>query len=64
MKRCMFDVEIFRVRNTWNDFKSQAGAFFVFENAVEVAKKTRQNIYNRNKECVWNYKEELKNGKI
>ena len=64
MPPVFFDVEIFRVRNSWDDFKSQAGTFFVFENAVEVAKITHQNVYNRKKECVWNYKEELKNGKI
>lgn len=58
------DIEIFRVRKCWDDIKTQAGAFFVFENAVEVAKKTKQNVYNHKKECVFSYKEDLENGKI
>ncbi len=58
------DIEIFRVRKSWNDFKNQAGAFFILENAIQHAKKTKQNVYNHKKECVYNYKEELKNGKI
>ena len=58
------DIKLFRVRKEWNDIKSQAGAFLLFENALEVAKKSKLNIYNHKKECVWNYKEEIKNGKI
>ena len=58
------DIEIFRVRKDWHDFKTQAGAFLILENAIELAKKTKQNVYNRRKECVFNYKEEIKNGKI
>ncbi|MBQ3547861.1 MAG: hypothetical protein IJA44_05260 [Clostridia bacterium] len=64
MKNACSDIKLFRVRNTWEDIKSQAGAFLIFENAVEVAKKTKQNVYDYKKNCVWNYEEELKNGKI
>ncbi len=59
-----FNVEIFRVRKSWDDFKTQAGAFLILENAIELAKKTKQNVYNYKKECVWNFEEEIKNGKI
>ena len=58
------DVEIFRVRKSWDDFKTQAGAFLILENAIELAKKTKQNVYNHRKECVFNYKEIIKNDKI
>ena len=64
MKNACGDIKLFRVRNSCEDIKSQTGAFFIFENAVEVAKKTKQNIYDYKKNCVWNYEEELKNGKI
>lgn len=52
------DIEIYRVRKSWFDFKSQVGTFFILENAVKAAKKYKCNVYNSKKECVWNYKEE------
>ena len=58
------EIKLFRVRKSWNDIKTQAGAFLLFENAVELAKKTNQNVYNYKKECVWSYEEELKNATI
>ncbi|MBQ3057611.1 MAG: hypothetical protein IJD00_01510 [Clostridia bacterium] len=58
MKLSLCDVQLFRVRSSWDDIKSQSGAFFIFENAVEAAKKSKQNIYDNSKRCVWNYKEE------
>lgn len=58
MKLSLCDIKLFRVRSSWNDIKSQSGAFFIFENAVEAAKKSKQNIYDNSKRCVWNYKEE------
>lgn len=64
MKNSLYDIKIFRVRSSWDDIKSQTGAFLLLENAVEVAKKSGQNVYDNKKQCVWNYKEELKNGKI
>lgn len=64
MKLSFCDIKIFRVRKSWDDIKSQTGAFLIFENAVEAAKKSGQNVYDNKKQCVWNYKEELKNGKL
>ena len=64
MKNSLCDIKIYRVRSSWGDIKSQTGAFLLFENAVEAAKKSGQNVYDNKKQCVWNYKEELKNGKI
>ncbi len=64
MKTCLYDLRLFRVRNSFDDIKSQTGVFYIFENAVEAAKKSRQNVYNHKKECVWNYKEDYKNGKV
>ncbi len=58
------DIKLFRVRKSFDDIQSQAGAFLIYENAVELAKKTKQNVYNHKKECVWNYEEETKNGEI
>lgn len=51
--------QFFRVRRSWEDIKSQKGAFLILENAISLAKKTKCNIYNNQKECVWNYKEEV-----
>ena len=64
MNLCIYDIKLFRVRNAFDDIKSQTGVFYIFENAIAAAKKSQQNVYNYKKECVWNYKEELKNGKI
>lgn len=58
MKLSLCDVKLFRVRSSWEDIKSQSGAFFIFENAVEAAKKAGQNVYDNYKRCVWNFKEE------
>ncbi len=59
MKTCFYDIKIYRVRKNWDDIKSGAGAFFIFENAVRVAKETGCNVYNNKKQCVWNYKQEI-----
>lgn len=64
MKICIYDVRLFRVRESFENIKSQTGVFYIFENAVEAAKKSGQNVYNYKKECVWNYKEAYKNGKV
>ncbi len=64
MKLSLCDVKLFRVRSSWENIKSQSGAFFIFENAVEAAKKSKQNVYDNKKQCVWNFKEELNNGKL
>lgn len=53
------EITIYRVRKTPNNLKSQKGAFFIFENAVKVANKTKCNVYDNAKNCVWNYKGEI-----
>lgn len=53
------DIELFRVRKSWLDIASQVGAFLLFENAVDAAKKSECNVYNSKKKCVWNYREEI-----
>ncbi len=50
-------MEIYRVRKSWENIASQVGVFFVFEDAVRLAKKKKCNIYTGDKICVWNYKE-------
>ena len=57
MKNCN-DVELYRVRKSWNNIASQKGVFFILENAVRAAKKYSCNVYDNDKNCVWNYKEE------
>lgn len=64
MKPTLCDVNIFRVRKSFGDIKSQAGAFLILDNAIELAKAKALNVYDSKKQCVWNYMEELKNGKI
>lgn len=49
------EITIYRVRKSPNNLKSQRGAFFLFENAVKVAIKTKCNIYDNQRNCVWNY---------
>lgn len=46
---------IYRVRKSFDDIKSQTGAFFIFDNAVNKAYKTRRNVYDDCKNCVWSY---------
>lgn len=53
----MGEITIYRVRKSPENLKSQKGAFFIFENAVRVARKTKCNIYDNSKNCVWSYKE-------
>jgi len=51
-------MEIYRVRKSFGDIKSQQGAFFILENAIKKAKATKCNVYDGNKNCVWVYSEE------
>ena len=53
------DIELFRVRKSWLNIASQVGAFFLFENAIEAAKKSGCNVYDSKKRCVWKYKGEI-----
>lgn len=48
-------MEIYRVRKQSDDIASQKGAFFFLENAIKIAMKTKCNVYNNNKICVWKY---------
>ena len=34
MKVCLYDIMLFRVRDTFDNIKSQTGVFYIFENAV------------------------------
>ena len=54
-------MEIYRVRKQSDDIASQKGAFFFLENAIKIAKKTKCNVYNNNKICVWKYGRETLN---
>ncbi len=53
------DLQLFRVRKAWDDIRSQTGAYFILDNAVNMAIKTKSNVYNNNKECVFNYGKEI-----
>ena len=48
-------IRIYRVRKSFNDIKSQKGAFFILENAINCAIKTKRNVYDQNKRCVFKY---------
>lgn len=48
---------IYRVRKEFDDIKSQKGAFFILENAIQTAKRYGCNVYDNNKNCIWNFKE-------
>lgn len=48
-------MEIYRVRKSFDNIKSQKGAYLILENAINKAKKTRRNVYDGNKKCVWEY---------
>lgn len=50
------EITIYRVRKSPENLKTQKGAFFIFENAVKLAKRTRCNVYDNYKNCVWSYK--------
>ena len=52
----MEKIKIYRVRKSFYDIKSQVGAFLLLENAISLAKKTRCNVYDGNKNCIWQYK--------
>lgn len=57
------EITVYRVRKSAFDIKSQSGAFFIFENAVKKAIKTKCNIYDNHKNCIWNYKKYISGGK-
>lgn len=51
---------LYRVRSSWNDAKSQTGAFSVLENAIAQAKKDKLNVYDEKGNAVYTYKAEKK----
>lgn len=53
-------MDIYRVRKEFGDIKCQKGAYFLLKNAVKRAKKTKCNVYDGNKNCVWDYSVYLK----
>ena len=50
------EINIYRVRKSFDDIKSQKGAFFMLETAIKKAFLTRCNVYDSNKNCIWEYK--------
>ena len=48
--------KLYRVRSSWNDAKSQTGAFSVRDNAIAQAKKDKLNVYDENGKEVYTYK--------
>ncbi len=45
----MQEINIYRVRKSFEDLKSQKGAFFTLEAAVKVARKFGLNVYSNEK---------------
>ncbi len=58
------DIKIFRVRKSPYNLKSQKGAYFMFENAVKAAIKHKCNVYDNNKNCLFNYKSQMKGMRV
>ncbi len=58
------EIQIFRVRRSPYDLKSQKGAYFMFENAVKSAKKHKCNVYDNDKNCLFSYNSQMKGVKI
>ncbi len=59
----MNEITIYRVRKSWDDIKSQKGAYFMLETAIKKAFLTRCNVYDNNKNCVWDYNKNKKRRK-
>ncbi len=53
-------MEIYRVRKSFEDIKSQRGAFFLLENAIKKASETGCSVYDGNKKCVWEYNSNIR----
>lgn len=49
-------MKFYIVRKSKDNIKSQKGAFFLLENAIKKARKTKCNVYDEQKNCVWNFK--------
>ena len=59
----MNEITIYRVRKSWDDIKSQKGAYFMLETAIKKAFLTKRNVYDNNKNCVWEYNKNKKRRK-
>jgi len=53
-------MQIYRVRKRFDDIKGQKGACYILQNAINIAKKTKCNVYDGSKRCVWDYSIYLK----
>lgn len=49
--------KLYRVRKTWEDIKSQVGAYRTLKNAIVKAKQTECNVYDSDGKIVWEYVE-------
>lgn len=45
--------QLYRVRKSWKDAKSQTGAYKVLDNAIKKAQSTGCNVYDTKGNCVW-----------
>lgn len=45
--------EIYRVRKSAHDIKSQTGAYLLLECAIKKARETQCNVYDKNFRCVY-----------
>lgn len=52
----MSEITIYRVRKSFENIKSQKGAYFLFETAVKVAKKHKLNVYDNEGKLLYEYK--------
>lgn len=59
----MNEISIYRVRKSWDDIKSQKGAYFMLETAIKKAFLTKCNVYDSNKNCIWEYNKNKKRRK-
>jgi len=48
---------VYRVRKSFDNIKSQKGAYFILESAIKKAILTKRNVYDSNKKCVWSFSE-------
>lgn len=52
----MSEITIYRVRKSFQNLKSQKGAYFLFETAVKIAKKHRLNVYDNEGNLLYKHK--------
>ncbi len=49
----MREITIYRVRKSFDDIKSQKGAFLIFETAARMAEKHELNVYNNEGKLIY-----------